>query len=165
MDPRDVLRSTPFFAEVLDDSELDMLAAHAHFVAFPKGATPIEEDGPGHAMFVIASGEASVTVSGEDTPVATLRAGDIFGEMSLLTGARRSATVTAATPLETVEISKQALARVLDHAPDLVDRFVAMIARRQRQLDHLAGGNAWGMMRLGKGELAGMIRSFFGAAR
>jgi CRP-like cAMP-binding protein len=165
MNPRDVLRSTPFFSEVLDDAELDMLAAHAHFVTFPKGATPIEEDGPGHAMFVIASGEASVTVSGEETPVANLGAGDIFGEMSLLTGARRSATVTAATPLEAVEISKQALARVLDLSPDLVDRFVAMIARRQRQLDHLAGGNAWGMMRLGKGELAGMIRSFFGAAR
>ncbi|MCR4281614.1 MAG: cyclic nucleotide-binding domain-containing protein [Bauldia sp.] len=164
MDPHAVLRSTPFFAEVLDAAELGMLATHAHFVSFAKGATPIEEDGPGHAMFVIASGEATVTVTGEDKPVATLRAGDIFGEMSLLTGARRSATVTAATPLETVEISKQALAHVLEHSPDLVDRFVAMLSRRQRQLDHLAGGNAWGMLRPGRGELAAMIRSFFGAA-
>lgn len=164
MDPRAVLKSTPFFAEVLDDGELAMLAAHSHFVSFPRGATPIEEDGPGHAMFVIASGEATVTVNGEDTPVATLRAGDIFGEMSLLTGARRSATVTAAMPLDTIEISKQALARVLEHAPDLVDRFVDMLTRRQRQLDHLAGGNAWGMLRPGRAELAAMIRSFFGAA-
>jgi CRP-like cAMP-binding protein len=83
--------------------------------------------------------------------------------MSLLTGARRSATVTAVGPMEAVEISKQALSNVLEHAPDLVDRFVQMLSRRQAELDHAAGGNAWGMMRLGRGELAGMIRSFFGA--
>lgn len=164
MDPRQVLKSTPFFSEVLDDHELGMLAAHAHFISFQRGATPIEEDGPGHAMFVVVSGEATVTVAGDGTPVAKLYAGDIFGEMSLLTGARRSATVTAITPLETIEISKQALAHVLDHSPDLVDRFVQMLSRRQAELDHAAGGNAWGMLRLGRGELAGMIRSFFGSA-
>lgn len=165
MDPRAVLKATPFFADVLDDKEIGMLAAHAHFISYPKGATPIEEDGPGHAMFVVVSGEATVTVTGEPDPVARLRAGDIFGEMSLLTGARRSATVTAVTPLETIEVSKPALAHVLDHSPDLVDRFVQMLSKRQAQLDHAAGGNAWGMLRLGRGELASMIRSFFGAAR
>jgi CRP-like cAMP-binding protein len=164
MDPRQTLKSTPFFSEVLDDKELNLLAAHAHFVSYPKGATPIEEDAPGHAMFVVVSGEAEVTVMGDKTPVARLRAGDIFGEMSLLTGARRSATVTAVTPLETIEVSKQALAHVLEHSPDLVDRFVQMLSRRQAQLDHAAGGNAWGMLRLGRGELASMIRSFFGSA-
>ena len=164
MDPRQTLKSTPFFAEVLDDKELGMLAAHAHFVSYPKGATPIEEDAPGHAMFVVVSGEATVTVIGDPEPVARLRAGDIFGEMSLLTGARRSATVTAVTPLETIEVAKPALAHVLDHSPDLVDRFVQMLSRRQAQLDHAAGGNAWGMLRLGRAELASMIRSFFGSA-
>ena len=58
MEPAEILKATPFFAEVLDDAEIEMLAARAHFVSFPKGATPIEEDGPGHAMFVIVSGEA-----------------------------------------------------------------------------------------------------------
>ena len=163
MDPRQILKSTPFFADVLDDKEIGMLAAHAHFVSYPKGATPIEEDGPGHAMFVVVSGEAAVTVTGEEEPVARLKAGDIFGEMSLLTGARRSATVTAVAPMEAIEVSKQALAHVLEHSPDLVDRFVQMLSRRQAQLDHAAGGNAWGMLRLGRGELAGMIRSFFGS--
>lgn len=162
MEPVAILKSTPFFAEVLDDAELEMLAARAHFVGFQKGATPVEEDGAGHAMFVIASGEASVTVLGDDHPVAKLGPGDIFGEMSLLTGARRSATVTALTPLETVEISKQALAHVLEHSPSLVDRFVDMLNRRQRELDRIAGGNMWGMLRPGRGELASMIRSFFG---
>lgn len=164
MDPRAILKSVPFFAEALDDGEIATLATHAHFVGFARGATPIEEDGPGHAMFVIVDGEANVTVTGEDAPVARLGKGDIFGEMSLLTGARRSATVTAVTALETLEISKQALARVLEHSPTLVDRFVEMLGRRQRELDRIAGGNAWGMLRLGKAEIAGMIRTFFGAA-
>lgn len=164
MNPRATLKSTPFFAEVLDDKELDLLSSHAHYITYPKGSTPIEEDGPGHAMFVVVSGEAAVTVMGEHEPIAILRAGDIFGEMSLLTGARRSATVTALAPMEVIEVSKQALAHVLEHSPSLVERFVLMLSRRQAQLDKAAGGNAWGMLRLGRGELASMIRSFFGSA-
>ena len=164
MDPKAILKATPFFADVLDDKEIALLASHAHFITYPKGATPIEEDGPGHAMFIVISGEATVTVTEEKEPVARLRAGDIFGEMSLLTGARRSATVTAVTPLETIEVSKQALAHVLEHSPDLVDRFAKMMDRRQAELDHATGNDPWGMMRLGKGEMASMIRSFFGSA-
>jgi len=162
MEPRDVLKATPFFAEVLDDAEIDMLTARAHFISFQKGATPIEEDGPGHAMFVIVSGEALVSVRGESEPVARLGKGDIVGEMSLLTGASRSATVTAGTPLEVIEVSKPALAHVLEHSPGLVERFAALIDRRQRELDRLAGGSAWGMLRMGKAEMAATIRSFFG---
>jgi CRP-like cAMP-binding protein len=162
MQPREILKSTPFFATVLDDAEIDMLAARARFIGFAKGATPIEEDGPGHSMFVIVSGRVSVTIAGEGEPVATLGPGDIFGEMSLLTGARRSATVTALEPVEAIEVNKQALAHVLAHSPTLVDRFVQMLARRQRELDRLAGGAAWGMLRPGKAELANMISSFFG---
>jgi CRP-like cAMP-binding protein len=162
MEPRAVLKTIPFFAGVLDDAEIDMLAARAYFLDFPKGATPIEEDAPGPAMFVIVAGEAVVGVHGEDEPVARLGSGDVVGEMSLLTGARRSATVTAATPLRVIEINKEALAHVLQHAPDLVDRFAALIERRQRELDKLAGGSAWGMMRMGKIEIAATIRAFFG---
>lgn len=161
MDPKAILKATPFFADVLDDNELADLASHARFVSFQKGATPIEEDGPGHAMFVIVSGEAEVSVTEDDTPVAMLKKGDIVGEMSLLTGARRSATVTAATPLDALEISPRALAHVLEVSPTLVERFAAMIDRRQKELDRIAGGAAWGMLRFGKAEMASMIRSFF----
>lgn len=164
MEPVEILKTTPFFAEVLDNAEIEMLAARAYFLSFPKGATPIEEDGPGHAMFVIVSGDAVVTVHGDhdDQPVARLGKGDIVGEMSLLTGARRSATVTAGSTLEVIEVNKQALAHVLQHAPDLVERFAALVERRQRELDRLAGGSAWGMLRMGKAEIASTIRTFFG---
>jgi CRP/FNR family cyclic AMP-dependent transcriptional regulator len=165
MNPNDILKSTPFFTEVLTDAEIDKLATRARFIDFREGATPIEEDGPGHSMFVIVSGTVGVTISGEDERVATLGPGDIFGEMSLLTGARRSATVTALEPVRTIEVNKQALAHVLEQSPTLVSRFVDMLTRRQRELDKLAGGNAWGMLRPGKAELASMIGTFFGQSR
>jgi CRP-like cAMP-binding protein len=161
MRPRDILQSTPFFAEVLTDAELDMLAARARFLAFPKGATPIEEDAPGTSMFVIAKGRVNVAVDSDPKPIATLGAGDIVGEMSLLTGARRSATVIAIEPVEVLEVNKEAFAHVLHHSPTLVGRFVEMLLRRQRELDRIAGGSAWGMMRPHREELETVIRMFF----
>jgi CRP-like cAMP-binding protein len=160
MHPRDILKSTPFFAEVLTDGEIDMLAARARFIAFPKGAVPIEEAAPGPSMFVIATGAFAVTVTGEAAPIARLGPGDIVGEMSLLTGAPRSATVTAIEPSEVLEVNKEALAHVLQQSPTLVGRFVVMLLRRQRVLDRIAGGSAWGIVRPGKDELTGMITGF-----
>ncbi|MEJ0011520.1 MAG: cyclic nucleotide-binding domain-containing protein [Bauldia sp.] len=161
MEPLDILKTVPFFADVLDSAEIEELATKAYFIRFQQGAKPIEEDAPGHAMYIVVSGEADVTVHGVDGPVAKLSGGDIVGEMSLLTGARRSATVTAATPLEVIEVNKVALAHVLKQSPDLVERFAVLIEKRQHALDRLAGGSAWGMMRVGKAEMAATIRSFF----
>ncbi len=162
MDPGSVLRDTPFFAEVLESSEIDILAELAQPVRFEAHDVLIREDDIGHSMFIIVSGSVEVTVAGEEEPIATLNEGHIVGEMSLLTGARRSATVTATTPVEVLEIGKEALSVVLGHSPGLADRFAAMIARRQRQLDRHFGGGAWGMMRLAASDLAATIRSFFG---
>jgi CRP-like cAMP-binding protein len=161
MEPRDILKTIPFFAEVLTTDELDELSVRAYFIEWPEGATPIEEDGPGKSMFVIASGEATVTLAGEAQPIARLRKGDIVGEMSLLTGARRSATVTATSTVEAIEINKAALAHVLKTSPTLVERFAGLIDRRQRHLHKLAGSGAWGLHNPGKAETASMIRGFF----
>ncbi len=162
IDPRSVLATTPFIAGVLEPSELDILAELSQPVRFGIGDVLIREDDIGHSMFVIVRGGVAVTVAGEDEPIASLKDGDIVGEMSLLTGARRSATVTATAPVEALEIGKEALAVVLGHSPGLVDRFAGMIARRQRELDRHFGGGAWGMMRLASADLAATIRSFFG---
>jgi CRP-like cAMP-binding protein len=163
MRPRDILKSTPFFAEVLTDGEIDNLAARARFIAFPPGAMPIEENAPGTSMFVIAKGAVGVSVEGDSAPVARLGVGDIVGEMSLLTGARRTATVTTLEPVEVLEVNKEALAHVLAQSPTLVGRFVEMLVRRQRALDRIAGGSAWGIVRPSRSELEAMIRKFYQA--
>lgn len=160
MDAYGILKATPFFAEVLDDAELKILSDHARLLSFDEGAKLIDEDGAGHSMFVVTKGAADVTVRDEEGTVATLKHGDILGEMSLLTGEPRSATVTATEPLEVLEVDKSALANVLWMAPDLVERFVDMLMKRQRELDRMYGGVAWGMLRPGKAELTNTIRDF-----
>ncbi|MCB1489011.1 MAG: cyclic nucleotide-binding domain-containing protein [Bauldia sp.] len=160
MNAYEILKGTSFFSEALDDAELKILSDHARIVTFDKGTKLIEEDGPGHSMFVIIKGEAEVTVADEDGPVATLGPGGVLGEMSLLTGAPRNATVTATDAVEALEVDKSALANVLWMSPTLVDRFVTMLMKRQRELDKMYGGVAWGMLRPGKAELASMIREF-----
>lgn len=161
MNALEVLRATPFFAEVLDAKEMALLADHARTTAFGRGDTLVEEDGPGGSMFVIVDGEAVVTVRDDTDSIATLGPGGIVGEMSLLTGSPRVATVTAKGPVTAIEINKRALANVLWMSHDLVDRFVEMLFRRQRELERAAGGGAWGMMRPGKAELAAGIRTFY----
>jgi CRP-like cAMP-binding protein len=63
--------------------------------------------------------------------VATLQKGQFFGEMSLLTGEPRSATVVAATPLRVVVVGKQGLSRVTQEDGRVIDRIGEVVARRQ----------------------------------
>jgi CRP-like cAMP-binding protein len=165
--PRDILAKTPFFADVLDRGQLDALAAGLRVAEFARGATLIREDDLGASMFVLASGEASVTVPGKARArrVATLRAGDIFGEMSLLTGARRAATVSATTPVRAVEIPKAALSPLIAASPELADRFAAMLKKRQGELDRAYRDDSrWSISGLAGNDVAGVIRGFFAGA-
>jgi CRP-like cAMP-binding protein len=86
-------------------------------------------------MFILVEGEANVVVERNDRPkqVARLSSGDCFGEMSLLTGEQRSATVVANTDCEVVEIGKQVLARSLHDYPELVTKLSELLARRQME--------------------------------
>ena len=161
MSAREILASVPFFRESLDDTELTLLADHARTHTLEKGEALIAEDRPGHSMFVIVGGDVEVKVKGDVDPLAKLEKGAIVGEMSLLTGSPRNATVTALGEVEVLEVDKAALANVLWMSPGLVDRFVEMLFRRQGEMDRAAGGLAWGTMRPGKAELPEMIRTFY----
>lgn len=92
----ETLRRVPLFAE-LDEAELQSIADSMHEANVRAGSTVTAEGGPGDGFFVIESGEADVTVDGE--PRGTMTAGDYFGEIALLIGSERTATVTAKTDL------------------------------------------------------------------
>ncbi|MGH3034290.1 MAG: cyclic nucleotide-binding domain-containing protein, partial [Gaiellaceae bacterium] len=94
--PADVLRQVPLFAE-LKERELELLARQLHERRFPEGAEVTKEGDTGAGFFVIAEGNAEVTVAGE--PRATLGPGDYFGEIALIDEGVRSASITAATDL------------------------------------------------------------------
>ena len=96
-DPRvEALRHTRLFGE-LDDSELSSIAALFKERRFAAGETVIKEGSGGAAFYVIESGDAIVTIGGEQR--GELRAGDHFGEVALLDEGARIATITAATEM------------------------------------------------------------------
>jgi CRP-like cAMP-binding protein len=91
-------------------------------------------------------GQATVVVEGNAglTPVAFLRSGDCFGEMSLLTGERRRATVFAQTDCEVVEIGKAILARSLKENPALLSQLSELLARRQVETEGILAAEKQG---------------------
>jgi CRP-like cAMP-binding protein len=97
----------------------------------------IDQGAEGSSMFVLLHGAAHVSVSqnGAMIRVASLRMGDSFGEMSLLTGERRTATVRAEDDCEVLEISKPAMAAVLREAPECVSKLSDLLAARKMETD------------------------------
>jgi CRP-like cAMP-binding protein len=164
MVPRDILKAIPLFGTALDDQAIDALLAGSVERKFPRGAVMLRQGDLGDSMFVITGGKASVSVrerSGEQE-VATLSAGEIVGEMSLLTGARRSATVTARRAVDAIEITKPAMAAVLQASPELVHRFAETIEQRNAELKQIhSSSDRWNATGLSRNEIAARMTAFF----
>jgi CRP-like cAMP-binding protein len=131
------LKEVPLFADALDDDQLRFLAAQSRPAFFLAGTRLMSQGDFGGAMFVIVSGEVAVTFADADAreqSVAKLGPHDVVGEMSLFTGDRRTATVSAATNVDAIEITKSSLERVFAKAPELVDTFARVLAKRQAEL-------------------------------
>ena len=167
MNAREFLGGVPFFAEVLDAKQLDALAVGARRVEFDHQSVLMRELDPGGAMFAIVSGtiEVSTGHGGHASHVATLHPRDIVGEMSLLTGARRSAMVTAIGPVVALEIDRATLEPILAASPALHDRFATMIDMRRSELDRIYGHGFWTLYGVTRDQIASAIRSFFAPAK
>jgi small-conductance mechanosensitive channel/CRP-like cAMP-binding protein len=131
-----ILRGEPLF-ECLSGEQLDHLVKQARLNIFGRGEPVIEEGAPGNSMFVLLRGEANVFVSknGSTIQVATLNAGDCFGEMSLLTGEPRSATVRAHRDCYVLEIGKPTMAEVLQSAPECLVQLSELLAQRKMETE------------------------------
>jgi CRP-like cAMP-binding protein len=112
---------------------LDALLPRGQLTSFGRGEKVIEQGANGDSMFILVKGEANVVVNrnGLDMHVASLNSGDCFGEMSLLTGERRSASIIAKSDCEVVEIGKPILANSLKENPELVEKLSTLLAKRQ----------------------------------
>jgi small-conductance mechanosensitive channel/CRP-like cAMP-binding protein len=131
-----ILRGEPLF-ECLSDEQLNQLVQDARLKLFGRGEPVIEEGAAGDSMFVMLRGAANVFVSknGSTIQVATLNAGDCFGEMSLLTGERRSATVRADADCYVMEIGKPVMAEVLHNAPECLVQLSELLAQRKMETE------------------------------
>jgi CRP-like cAMP-binding protein len=129
-----LLASAPMFS-ALDDAERSQLLAVGRPVLFARGEAIMRQGAAGHSLFVIRRGEAAVTLAGTEGEVARLHPGDVVGEMSLLTGEARTATVTAVTDCELLEIDAAGFRRVVLANPSVLERVTSVTATRRAELD------------------------------
>jgi small-conductance mechanosensitive channel/CRP-like cAMP-binding protein len=116
-------------------SQRRQLAAMSRLLLYGAGEVIAREGEPGTSMFVLRRGEAAVTVAGAPGELARLQRGAFFGEMSLLTGDRRSATVTAASDCELLEIGVEAFRSVVMSDAASVERVAAAVNNRRAELE------------------------------
>src|SRR5438874_1751018 len=131
---RAILRGDRLF-QCLPDSHLEDLLKNSKLDYFGRGEAVIEEGAEGESLFVLLRGTAHVTVvkQGTNVRVGGLRPGDCFGEMSLLTGERRSATVRAEGDCYVMEISKPVMAEVLRDSPQCLEQMSELLTRRKME--------------------------------
>ena len=92
----EMLKNVPLFAD-LDARELEQISGSMRERRFAAGDTVTQEGSGGAGFFVVESGQAEVSVDGADR--GTIGPGDYFGEIALLTGSERTATITAASDM------------------------------------------------------------------
>ena len=138
------LARVPLFSGCTDE-ELARIAQISEIVESPTGTVLTEMGAPGNSFFFIIDGRVSVQTSvGSSDP---LRPGDFFGEMSLLDGEPRSATVIATTDVRLLTVEHSHFWRLLDETPDLVRRILIVLSRRVRRLEQVANSLLLGLSR------------------
>jgi pilus assembly protein CpaE len=122
------LKNISFFSSL---SEENFKNFSEHFVIknFPKGEIIVKEGEPADLFYIITSGKVKV-IKGEDKVVASLKEGEFFGEMALITDEPRSATVIAETDVETIALSKTDFDKFLEKNPQIAFHLTKVITRR-----------------------------------
>lgn len=117
------LRAVPLFRYIPDDS-LQQLIETATLIGAPPGSILIEEGEVGDVFYVIIYGTLRVShdVNGRHLNLALLNPGDFFGEWSLLTGAPRTATVSALMQTELVAVERSTFLKIMQLHPEIRDR-------------------------------------------
>ena len=128
-----ILAPVALFAPLAPEQR-DELAARAVEHIYGKGEQIVRQGDAGGSMFVVHRGRVRV-VEASGRELAVFEAGGYFGEMSMLTGQPRSATVEAVEECQVVELTAASLREVALANPEVVTRISAVVAERQADLD------------------------------
>jgi small-conductance mechanosensitive channel/CRP-like cAMP-binding protein len=119
----------------LDDAQRRDLAAMTRDRVFGNGEAIVRQDQPGHSMFVVGSGRAVVRIGPQGHEVAVIEPGGYFGEMSLLTGEPRTATVVARGDTHVIEIDAELFRRLGATNPHAVEQIGMAAVTRRAELE------------------------------
>ena len=162
----DALRSGSLFTQ-LTDEECGRVAEHRVYAPFVAGDVLTRQGAIAHWLYIILAGEADVVrrdAEGEEHALARLKPGDFFGEMGLLTGEPRTASVHAVTDVECYRLDKTGLAEIMADRPAIAEELSAVLAARSQQ-NEAAAANGDPRRKVAPaglgGAIVGRIRSFF----
>jgi small-conductance mechanosensitive channel/CRP-like cAMP-binding protein len=150
----------------LSEQNIQRVARSAVLHSFTAGEALVRQGDPGDSLYVICTGSVHVDHRQEDGHSVTLHSlgpDDFFGEMSLLTGAPRTASVVAETDCEVVVVDRAGFRDVLTNDPTVLDALTEQLAERTRRVENLvpvaadAGADSHRRAKLGE-----QIRKFFG---
>ncbi len=130
-DKLQLIADVPMFS-ACTKQEIKRIASLANRVEVPAGQPLTKEGDRSKEFFIIAEGDAKVTVRGQQ--VATLGPGEFFGETALLDPGPRTATVTADTPMVVYKVEGEDFRSLLIDVPFIARNILRGIARRMREL-------------------------------
>lgn len=162
------LQSVELF-NTLTDEERRELALRMNEAPFVRGEAMTRQGAQAHYLYIMTSGEAEVRVAVDGSSlsekVATLHGGDFFGEMGLMLGEPRMATVIAQTDVECYRLDKDAFHDILRRRPEIAEDISHILARRRVELEAIREGLNEEAKRLrlrrAQGDLLRRIRNFF----
>ena len=132
---RDLLGRVPLFADMSED-ELDRIVTVAIPRSFPKGVRVFHEGDDSDACYVVRNGDLRVTrehSDGRAIALATLGSGDFFGELAMLDGGARSASVETLTDAELLALPAMDMRRVISQHGDIAAKLIVALTRRLRE--------------------------------
>ena len=138
------LAKVPVFG-VLDEAARSELARYLKPARYKKEAVVLSREEPGTALFLIVKGKVKVVLygpSGREVILSMLKEGDFFGEMSLLDGQPRSASVVAIGDSEVLALDRNDFVRFVESRPLVALSILAEMSRRLREADAKIGSLA-----------------------
>jgi small-conductance mechanosensitive channel/CRP-like cAMP-binding protein len=152
----------------IPEEERERLAAGLRYAPFTKGEVLTKQGAEAHWLYMMVEGEAAVRVAvdGAEREVAKLRAPSFFGEMSLMTGEPRSATVVALNDVECYRLDKAVFQETIKKRPEIAEVVADVLAKRKVQLAAVKEGLGEEAqarrLAAARKDLLGKIRGFFG---
>ncbi|HUQ89664.1 MAG TPA: cyclic nucleotide-binding domain-containing protein, partial [Vicinamibacterales bacterium] len=155
----DHLSSVNLFKTLSADARHSLATAADHHL-FAAGESIVQQDAEGDSMFVLMKGRARVVLEPSGQEVAVIPPGGFFGEMSMLTGDKRSATVKAIDDVAVLEITSKDFRELALANPDLIEHVSTIVTTRRTGLEDVRATVAAAVVPVTKQNFLARMRKF-----